>query len=135
MNSRLGPVSELTGSYPASQLRPPLVLPGLFILRLVTRPSGNCDFRMTQGLSPQIFSYGSQATRAHRVDGVAPRPSKTIARGRVSFFSRNRGATTLEALEQLTQSRGGMNPNEKMHVRADHPDLQDPRTFLRRYGS
>jgi len=28
-----------------------------------------------------------------------------------------------------------MNPNEKMHVRADHPDLQDPRTFLRRYGS
>ena len=32
-------------------------------------------------------------------------------------------------------SRGGMNPNEKMHVRADHPDLQDPRTFLRRYGS
>jgi len=41
----------------------------------------------------------------------------------VSFFSCNRRATTFEALEQLTQSRGGMNPNEKMHVRADHPDL------------
>ena len=99
VNSRLGPISELTGSYPASELRPPLVLPGLFILRFVTRPSGNRNFRMTHRLGPKIFSYGGHATRAHRMDGVTPRPSKRISRARVSFFSCDRGATTLQPLE------------------------------------
>ena len=89
---------------------------------------------MTQRLSSQIFSYGSQATGADRVDGIALCPSKVIARGRMPFFSRNRRATPLQALQQPTQSRGGMNPDEKMHVRPDHPDLQDPRALLRRYG-
>jgi len=82
------------------------------------------------GLSSQIVANGRQTARADRVDRIPLRPPQAILRRRVSFLSRDRGAATLQTLQQPTQDSRWMDSDEQMHMSPDHPDLQDSGTLL-----
>src|SRR5207245_11018909 len=62
-------------------------------------------------------------------------PAQAIVRRRVTFLSRDRGATTLQALQQATQDSRWMDSDEHVHMSPDHSDLQDSRTLLRCDGA
>src|SRR3989442_3219748 len=85
---------------------------------------------MMLGLSSQIVANGRQTARADRVDRIPLRPPQAILRRRVSVLSRDRGAATLQTLQQPTQDSRWIDADEQMHMSPNHPDLQDSCTLL-----
>src|SRR6266849_4141813 len=57
-------------------------------------------------------------------------PFEWHARRRAVFLAGDRRAATLEALQQTTHVGRGTDAGQHMHVRPDHPDLENPGRLL-----
>ena len=88
---------------------------------------------MARGLVPDIPPHGVDAARAYGLDVVALGPPEFPLR-RMALPIRQRGTASLEPLKQTRNAGRRMCLDEKMKVRADDAEFQNPCPLLPGYG-
>jgi hypothetical protein len=118
------------GSYSLPPLRSPFVRPRPFVFGGISLPPSDHLIGVVHGLGAQISPHVRDAPKAHRVDRISLRPSQALAFNRASLLAGDRRAAALETLHQTTDITCGADADQQMHVRTNHPDLENPGCFL-----